>query len=76
MAQDIAVRALPSSRSQDAVLALTQLLTKLHRIRSGFLGIDLRLTYKPETRDSRQRIIPDSNEITDNNMKVTIYIIW
>lgn len=34
-------------------------------------------TYKPETRDSRQRIIPDSNEITDNNnIKVTIYIIW
>ena len=76
MAQDITVRALPSSRSQGAVLALTQLLTKLHRIRSGFLGIDLRLTYKLETRDSRQRTISDSNETTDNNRKITICIIW
>ena len=59
MAQDSTVRALPSSRSQDAVLALTQLLTKLNRMRSGFLGIDLRLTYNPETRDFRQKIISD-----------------
>ena len=75
MAQDITVRARPGSCTQDAVLALTQLLTRLNRMRSAFLGIDLRLTYKPETRDYRQRTIPGSNGITDNNIKVTIYII-